>query len=128
MSALTPDMHRTPVSAGISILAFKPMSGSGSLRGFVDVHIPAWRLRLFGCPVHESHGRRWVGLPSRPQIDRDGVAVRDEEKGKVRYFPVIGFDDVEVLHRFSDATVAALEIYNPDAFGPGSGYAGNSDE
>ena len=51
---------------------------SNTLFGFVDLVIPELRLRIREVTVHESHGRRWIGLPGKPQVDRDGAARRDD--------------------------------------------------
>lgn len=36
---------------------------SNSLFGFIDIVIPEMHLRIREATVHESHGKRWVGLP-----------------------------------------------------------------
>jgi hypothetical protein len=108
------DIRRPTPGHGIACIGFKRLdAGTGSLRGFADLHIGAWHLTLFGCPVHEQNGRRWVQLPSKPQIDKAGQAVLDEASGKPRYFPVLAFDDVETLRRFSDAACTALDACQP---------------
>src|SRR3954471_7848672 len=77
----------------------------GSLRGFVNVAVPRWRLRFHDCPFHVSGERRWVGLAAKPQLGRDQVLVRDD-KNKVVYAPVATFMDAATRDRFSDACVA----------------------
>ena len=98
--------------SGIACIGFQPFE-SGTLRGFGDFLVPAWHLQMLGCSCHCQGDRRWIGLPSKPLIDRGGHALRDESTGKIRYAPVVGFDDKEVLHRFSDAAIAALDVYRP---------------
>ena len=100
---------------GVTCLAYTPIERRGSLVGFTDLHLPRMRLRLFSCTVHEQNGRKWVGLPSRPWM-KDGELVRDPDTGKVRYEPVLGFDSKDILGRFSDAAVAAIEAYDAGAF------------
>ena len=41
-------------------------------------------LKIYDCAIHEKGGRRWVSLPGRPMIDREGVALKDEN-GKTKY-------------------------------------------
>ena len=57
--------------------------------------------------------RRTVGLPGKPMIDREGLPLRDESIGKLRYIGFAAFDDMELLWRFSDAAVSALDADYP---------------
>jgi hypothetical protein len=88
---------------------------SNTLFGFVDLVIPEIRLRIREATVHQAHGRRWIGLPARPQIDRDGAARRDD-RGKIAYTPVLQFVDRVVGDAFSARAIAALIESFPDAF------------
>ncbi|MEI2299182.1 hypothetical protein [Ensifer sp. MJa1] len=101
----------------IFCIGLKKLDGPASLRGFCDLHIPAWRLQIFGCPINEDRGKRWVGLPGKPWLDAAGNLVRDPETGKPRYSPVLQFDDQERLRAFRQAAVEAVLAYDPDAFG-----------
>jgi hypothetical protein len=91
---------------------------SNSLRGFVDLVVPEIRLRIREATVHESHGRRWVGLPGKPQIDRDGAARRDD-RGKIAYTPTLQFIDRETSDAFSERAIEALLERYPRAFDEG---------
>jgi hypothetical protein len=104
------DVSRQSHNAGLSCIGFKPITGSSTLKGFADLHIGLWHLRIFGCACHAKGDKRWVQLPARPQLDKEGHAVRDDA-GKVRYYPAISFDDDETRRRFSDAAIAALDSY-----------------
>jgi hypothetical protein len=88
---------------------------SNTLFGFVDLLIPELHLRIYEAPVHESHGRRWIGLPGKPQVDRDGLARRDD-RGKVAYRPVVEFTDRAVGDAFSVRAIEALLERFPNAF------------
>jgi hypothetical protein len=88
---------------------------SNSLRGFADLLIPELRLRIREVSVHESHGKRWIGLPARPQVGRDGAARRDD-RGKIAYIPTLQFTDREVGDAFSARALEALLERYPDAF------------
>ena len=90
---------------------------SGSLYGFIDVLIPELHLRIHDCTVHANHDhtRRWIGMPGKPMIMRDGAAKRDQQ-GKISYAPVI-----EIVHRgtraaFSARAIEALLERFPTAF------------
>jgi hypothetical protein len=103
----------------VKIEDFKPMR-SNTLRGFCTVVIPEVRLRVFDLTVHESHGRRWIGLPGRPQIDREG-RVRRGDNGKPAYVPTLQFTDKAVSDAFSARAIEALLENFPDAFADADG-------
>lgn len=92
----------------VEIAEWKAM-GRGTLLGFVAVRIPAMRLTIRDCTVNESHGRRWIGLPGKAQIDGNRELVRRD--GKVQYTPTCAFDSKEVGDAFSAAVLAALDAY-----------------
>lgn len=90
----------------VEIAEWKPME-RGTLLGFVNVRIPAMRLTIRDCTVNESHGRRWIGLPGKAQIDGNRELVKRD--GKVQYTPTCAFDSKEVGDAFSVAVLAALD-------------------
>ena len=75
----------------VHVESFKPLT-SNTLRGFVTVIIPEMRLKIIDLSVHEKNEARWVGLPAKPQITRDGT-VRKDDRGKVAYSSVLEFTD-----------------------------------
>jgi hypothetical protein len=96
----------------VMILEWKPMNRN-TLFGFAKLQLGA--LTISDCPVHETAGRKWVGLPSKPMIDGDGNAKRDDA-GKLRYAPLLQWATKAASDRFSDSVIAALEEKHPDAF------------
>jgi hypothetical protein len=82
-----------------------------TLRGFLSVEVMGLRIR--DCHVHFSHGKAWVGLPSKVQVDRDGVAKRDAG-GKLLYVPVVEFRTKELFSRFRAAVVELLLAEHPE--------------
>jgi hypothetical protein len=56
---------------------FKPLR-SNTLFGFATIVLPELHLRILDAAVHESHDKRWIGLPAKPQIDREGAVRRDD--------------------------------------------------
>jgi hypothetical protein len=99
----------------IEIEGFRALK-SGSLHGFVDVVINELKLRIIAAPVHESHGKRWLGSPARPQVDRDGTVRRDERSGKILYVPVLQFTDKRYGDAFGERVIANLLAKWPGAF------------
>jgi hypothetical protein len=98
----------------VQVENFKPLR-SNSLYGFADVLIPEIRLRIKEASVHQSHGRRWIGLPAKPQIDREG-RVRHDERGKAAYVNILQFTDRDTGDAFSDRAIEALLEAFPRAF------------
>jgi hypothetical protein len=98
----------------VRVEAFKPLR-SNTLFGFADLVIPEMRLCIRDTSVHESHGKRWVGLPAKPQIDRDGV-VRRDERGKILYAAVLQFTDRVAGDAFSARSIEALLADYPHVF------------
>jgi hypothetical protein len=114
MSGQEIDLVHRPTGVGVHVLAFNPLDPPrGSLRGFFDAHVPGFRYRLFGLTAHSQGGRRWIGLPARPMLDRDGNVLGDQETGKVKYQQIFAFDDDRLRYRFSDACIEALSLYAP---------------
>jgi hypothetical protein len=98
----------------VHVEKFTPLR-SNTLRGFVSVAIPELHMRIYDLSAHEKNGKRWVGLPAKPQIDRSGT-VRKGENGKPLYTPVLEFTDKETRDRFSARVIAALLEFAPSAF------------
>jgi hypothetical protein len=98
----------------VRVEAFKPLR-SDTLFGFADLVIPEARLRIRDASVHESHGKRWVALPAKPQVDRDGV-VRRDDRGKILYVSILQFTDRCASDPFSAQAIAALVAAYPNAF------------
>ena len=61
----------------VEIESFKPLK-SNTLHGFCDIVVPELHLRIHDITIHEKNGKRWIGLPAKPQLTREGVARRDE--------------------------------------------------
>jgi hypothetical protein len=94
----------------LSLLAWRSLPRN-SLRGFATIKLGK-SLSVKDVAVHCSHGKRWAALPSKPQIDRDGNALKDE-KGKVKYVPILEWLDRAVGDDFSNSVIEAIEAQYP---------------
>jgi hypothetical protein len=72
-------------------------------------------MTLRGCALHWSGVSRWVQVPGRPMLDRNRQLVFDD-RGKVKYIPLLEWDDEDVRLAFSAAAVAAIELFDPGIF------------
>jgi hypothetical protein len=90
----------------VTVVNFRPLT-KNTLRGFATIRLPALRLEVRDIAVHEKAGSRWVQLPARPQLDRDGVPIRDTTSGKI---------DRQTRDAFSRAVIEALLEHAPHAF------------
>jgi len=95
----------------VMILDWRPMKRN-SLLGFAKIQLGA--LKISDVTVNTNSGRLWAGLPSKPMIDRDGAAMRNDQ-GKIRYVPILEWDNKGTGDRFSDSVVSALEAAHPGA-------------
>jgi hypothetical protein len=98
----------------VQVEAFTPRR-SNTLVGFCTVTVPEMRLRIHDLTVHKKNGSRWIGLPGKPIIDRDGT-VRRDDRGKVAYVPVLEFADKATRDAFSAKVIASLLEFAPAAF------------
>lgn len=94
----------------VSLLSWKSIP-KNSLRGFAEVRIGK-SLIVSDVSVHCNAGRRWASLPSKPQMGRDGVALKDEG-GKIKYVPIIRWSSKEMADAFSEGVIAAVEREHP---------------
>jgi hypothetical protein len=97
----------------ITVTEFKPVNRN-TLVGFAIIRVAQIRLTIRDVAVHEKNGESWAQLPARPQIDRDGVAIRKGDK--VQYATLLEWDDAATRTAFSRAVVAALLERVPGAF------------
>jgi hypothetical protein len=99
----------------ITCTDFRPFRRN-TLRGFATVHIDELKLTFHDIAIHQhDNGARWVGLPSKPIVDRDGNLKRTSE-GKIEYAKLFGFDSRAVSDAFSAAVIASLLEHDAEAF------------
>jgi hypothetical protein len=89
-------------------LKFTPLE-KGALRGFCDLALDSG-MTLHDCTLMESSGKRWVGLPGKPQLDREKNAVKDQT-GKVKYVSVVSIPDPTRRELFSNTALIAIDAF-----------------
>jgi hypothetical protein len=78
-----------------------------SLRGFVTLILPSG-LVIHDCSLHEKDGRRWIGLPGKPQLDRDGRQ-RKDANGKPLFIVILEIEDRNAKTAFQRQALAAVD-------------------
>jgi hypothetical protein len=78
------------------------------LQGFCTLTIEPAGIVLHECALHEKSGKRWVGLPGKPQIDRDGQPRKDPATGKALYTPIVEIGKA-TRDRFQAAALEAID-------------------
>ena len=96
----------------VQIRDWRPLR-KGSLVGFVKVEMPSGMI-LNDVTILSGDRGAWASPPSKPMIDRDGLAMKDAN-GKLKYSPIVEFASKEVRERFSNAVVEALRAIHPEA-------------
>ncbi len=96
----------------ITIIEWRPLS-KGSLLGFAKIKMGA--LEISDVTVMSSGGKKWAGLPAKPQIDKDGTVKRDG--GKILYSKILTWESKSASDRFSESVIAALEAEHPGVTG-----------
>ena len=89
----------------VVILEWRPIKRN-SLLGFVKLQLGA--LKISDVAINTSNGRTWANLPAKPQIDKEGICLRNEQ-GKIKYVPLIEWATREASDRFSESVIGALE-------------------
>ena len=107
-------MTATADKLTIRVEAFTPRR-SNTLFGFCTVIVPELHLKIVDLSIHAKGTSRWVGLPAKPQITREGT-VRRDERGKIAYSSVLEFTDKATRDAFSARVIAALLAFAPATF------------
>jgi hypothetical protein len=81
----------------------------GTLRGFFDLLEPSGQ-KLHECSLHVSGDSRWVGLPSKPVIDKEGRHRDDPAKpGKKAYVATVSIPDKTRREVFQRQALRAVD-------------------
>jgi hypothetical protein len=97
----------------LRILDWRPLRRN-SLLGFAKVELPSGMV-ISDVTVLTGERGPWASPPSKPMIDREGTALKDD-KGKLRYSPIIEFASREIRDRWSAAVIEAMRSAHPEAF------------
>jgi hypothetical protein len=89
-----------------------------TLVGFVKLTLEPSGLVLNECALHRKDDREWIGLPGKPQIDRDGQPRKDPATGKLLYSPVVEIPDKQARDRFQRAAIGAVRVLLGDGGAP----------
>jgi hypothetical protein len=79
-----------------------------TLRGFFSLTLPSG-LVLNECTFHvHENGAEWIGLPARPQLDREGRQRRDPTTEKILYSPIVEIAGKTARERFQATALVAV--------------------
>jgi hypothetical protein len=99
----------------VTCIDFTPYTRN-TLRGFATIRLPELKLVIHDIAVHQhENGSRWASMPSKPLIDKNGVAKRGSA-GKIEYAQLFEFEGRETRDAFSAAVVRAVLAFAPAAF------------
>ena len=99
----------------LRVCDWSPLEGNPSLVGFAVIATPSDLV----LPIFRGSDGYSAGMPSRPQLDRNGNILR-KANGKVDYAACVGFATRHVRDRWSRQVIEALRADFPDVFGDGS--------
>jgi hypothetical protein len=110
MGKAFPAPVQTPSKLTVAVLDWKSLERN-TLRGFANVVVKELQLVIRDVAIHERDGKRWVQLPGKPQIDRDGNTIRDPAIGRIKYVPVLEFGSRRVADAFGQRVLEALDVH-----------------
>ena len=80
-----------------------------SLQGFCVLTLSPSGIVLRDCALHERDGKRWISLPSRPQLYSEGRHRKDPATGKALWLPVVEIKGKAEREKFQAAALAAID-------------------
>jgi DNA-binding cell septation regulator SpoVG len=90
-------------------------NAAGTMLGFLSIALPSGLIINDAKLMIGSAGKRWIGMPSIKQVDKDGMP-RLDAKGRQAWSPIIEFANSEARDRFNDLVLDALRRQHPEAF------------
>jgi hypothetical protein len=94
------------------VISFRPLVRN-TLRGFIEIELPSG-LRVREISIHESHGKRWAGLPARPVLTADGR--HSVLNGKKQYASLLEWKSRDLSDEFSRRIIQLVQERHPEAF------------
>jgi hypothetical protein len=92
---------------------FKPIR-KNTLLGFFTLVLDSG-LVIKECSLHEKENKRWLSFPGKPQLDKDGKAMRDE-RGKVIYANILIVEDWTRSAKLQELVLEALAPHLVESF------------
>ena len=92
-------------------LAFRDVPRN-TLAGFASVEFDSG-LVIHDIAIHSKGDSQWAQPPSKPQMD--GAAARVDDRGKIKYVPIIEFRDQATRERWSNGVVSCVAAYRQSA-------------
>jgi hypothetical protein len=89
----------------IRVLSYKPINKLPVL-GVADA-VLGKSLEIFSILIMQSGDSVWCSFPGKPQIGADGKVMKDD-RGKVKYTPVLKWADRVLADRFKDALLEGI--------------------
>jgi hypothetical protein len=99
----------------VRVTNWRPVPSKSSLKGYATVRIDQMRLNIYevGC-FRKEDGTTFAMLPSKPMVNRDGVAMRGAD-GRIRWQAMVEIDDPDFRKAFSRRVIHALQEFEPSA-------------
>jgi hypothetical protein len=97
-----------PTARTFTASNWRPMDRN-TLKGFLDITLPSG-VRINDCTVHQKNEKRWVGLPARPQTNKDGTPRLDPKTGKQAWSASVEIPDPARRARFQRAALDAVDV------------------
>src|SRR6266851_2653304 len=108
------DAGVTPAPSRLRLIEWKGIT-KNTLVGFATIELPNG-LIVGDISVHQKNGRRWAGLPAKPQLDAHGQQLVDDA-GKKKWVPILRWRDRALADEFGRRVIALVEAEHPDVFG-----------
>jgi len=86
----------------VEILEFRERNDGGVLKGHLKVRLSKIGLEIYGVALFDKGAGRWVGLPRKDYIKKDGT------KG---WNDILKFTDFDVFKKFQAEVLEALDEY-----------------
>jgi hypothetical protein len=80
----------------------------GTLRGFFDLQL-ASGMKLRECTLHAKGDSRWIGLPGKPVVNKEGQHKTDSATGKRAYVAIVEIPSRKRRESYQRQALAAVD-------------------